>query len=121
KSLLKKKHNVDVISVSEPLVDGPFGSLIERIIEWMDEYYSVRLSGEVTRGMREKAERGGYQARPPLGYRIEEHGKPPVIVPEEAEIIKLIFKKYVDEKKGFFEIARFLNQCGFKTSHGKPF
>ena len=43
KSLLKKKHNVDVISVSEPLVDGPFGSLIERIIEWMDEYYSVRL------------------------------------------------------------------------------
>ena len=55
KSLLKKKHNVDVLSVSEPLVDGPFGSLIERIIEWMDEYYSVRLSGEVTRGMTEKA------------------------------------------------------------------
>ena len=45
KSLLKKKHNVDVISVSEPLADGPFGSLIERIIEWMDEYYSIRLSG----------------------------------------------------------------------------
>ena len=39
KSMLKK-DNVDVISVSEPLIDGPFGSLIERIIEWMDEYYS---------------------------------------------------------------------------------
>ena len=81
KSLLKKKHNVDVISVSEPLVDGPFGSLIERIIEWMDEYYSIRLSGEVTRGMMDKARRGGYQARPPLGYRIIDRGKPPVIVP----------------------------------------
>lgn len=121
KSLLKKKHNVDVISVSEPLVDGPFGSLIERIIEWMDEYYSVRLSGEVTRGMREKAERGGYQARPPLGYKIVTHKEPPVIVPEEAEIVKLIFEKYANENLGIFEIARLLNMHNFKTSHGKEF
>lgn len=121
KSLLKKKHNVDVISISEPLVDGPFGSLIERIIEWMDEYYSVRLSGEVTRGMREKAERGGYQARPPLGYKIVTHKEPPVIVPEEAEIVKLIFEKYANENLGIFEIARLLNMHNFKTSHGKEF
>ena len=121
KSLLKKKHNVDVISVSEPLVDGPFGSLIERIIEWMDEYYSVRLSGEVTRGMREKAERGGYQARPPLGYKIVTHKEPPVIVPEEAKIVRLIFEKYANENLGIFEIARLLNMHNFKTSHGKEF
>ena len=37
KSMLRK-DGVDVVSVSEPLIDGPFGSLIERIIEWMDEY-----------------------------------------------------------------------------------
>lgn len=121
KSLLKKKHNVDVISISEPLVDGPFGSLIERIIEWMDEYYSVRLSGEVSRGMREKAERGGYQARPPLGYKIVSHKEPPVIVPEEAEVVKLIFEKYVNGNMGLFEIARLLNSHNFKTSHGKEF
>ena len=38
KSLLKKKHNVDVISVSEPLVDGPFGSLIPSVLlnGWMN-------------------------------------------------------------------------------------
>ena len=112
KSLLKKKHNVDVISVSEPLVDGPFGSLIERIIEWMDEYYSVRLSGEVTRGMTEKAKRGGYQARPPLGYRITERGKPPVIIEDEAEIVRIIFRKYAEEGMGIFDIARYLNLCG---------
>lgn len=121
KSLLRKQCNIDVISVSEPLVEGPFGSLIERIIEWMDEYYSIRLSGEVTRGMTEKALRGGYQARPPLGYKIVERGKPPVIVPEEAEIVKLIFRMYVNERKSFFDIARYLNQCGYKTSHNKNF
>ncbi len=121
KSLLKKKHNVEVISVSEPVIEGPFGSLIERIIEWMDEYYSIRLSGEVTRGMKEKAMRGGYQARPPLGYKIAECGKPPVIVPEEAEIVKTIFHKYVNEHQSPFDIARYLNSYGFKTSHKKSF
>ena len=121
KSLLKKQNNVDVISVSEPLVDGPFGSLIERIIEWMDEYYSIRLSGEVFRGMKENAMRGSFQARPPLGYKIIEHGKPPVVVPEEADIVRIIFDKYVNESMGFFDIARYLNSFGYKTSHGKPF
>lgn len=121
KSLLRKQCNIDVISVSEPIVEGPFGSLIERIIEWMDEYYSTRLSGEVMRGMSEKAMRGGYQARPPLGYKIVEKGKPPVVIPEEAEIVRLIFHKYVNEKCGFFDIARHLNMLGYKTSHGKSF
>lgn len=121
KSLLKKQNDVDVISVSEPLIEGPFGSLIERIIEWMDEYYSIRLSGEVFRGMKENAIRGEYQARPPLGYRIIERGKPPVIVPEEARIIRLVFDKYVNGHKGPFDIARYLNSLGCKTSHGKAF
>lgn len=121
KSMLKKKCDVDVVSISEPVIEGPFGSLIERIIEWMDEYYSVRLSGEVTRGMTEKALRGGYQARPPLGYRIVERGKPPVVVPEEAPVVKAIFDMYVNQKKGFFDIARELNRLGYQTSHHKPF
>ena len=121
KSLLKKQNNVDVISVSEPLVEGPFGSLIERIIEWMDEYYSIRLSGEVFRGMKENAARGAFQARPPLGYKITEHGKPPVIVPEEAPIIQMIFHKFANERTGLFDIARHLNSLGYVTSQGKPF
>lgn len=83
KSMLKKA-NVDVVSVSEPVIDGPFGSLIERIIEWMDEYYSIRLSGEVIRGMTEKALRGGYNAQPPL-------------VTEKTLI--LVFQKFMNRKR----------------------
>ena len=37
KSLLKKENDIDVVSISEPLAEGPFGGLIERIIEWFDE------------------------------------------------------------------------------------
>ena len=44
KSMLRNKCHVDVVSISEPLIEGPFGGLIERIIEWMDEFYSDRKS-----------------------------------------------------------------------------
>lgn len=115
KSLLKKAA-VDVLSVSEPLADGPFGSLIERIIEWMDEYYSIRLSGEVKRGMTENARRGNYQSIAPFGYRNVQDGLE--IVPEEAKLVELIFRKFLQEHKGFSAIARMLNDMGVKTHRG---
>ena len=116
-----RRDNVDVVSISEPILDGPFGSLIERIIEWMDEYYSVRLSGDVFRGMTEKAERGCYQCRPPLGYHIPYHNAAPEIVPDEAETVRTIFSRYVDSRESIFEIARQLNALGLKTARGNPF
>ena len=100
KSLLKKQHNVDVVSVSEPLSDDPFGSLIERIIEWMDEYYSIRLSGEVLRGMKENAARGAFQGAAPFGYKTVD--KTLVIDPEKADIVRHVFNMYVNEKLSVF-------------------
>lgn len=119
KSLLKKNH-VDVMSVSEPLIDGPFGTLIERIIEWMDEYYSIRLSGEVLRGMTEKALRGGYQSSLPLGYRMNKDTGIPYIYEEEAVIVRKIYNDYI-AGHSYLEIARELNALGYKTKRGATF
>ncbi len=121
KSLLKKQHNIDVLSVSEPLIDGPFGSLIERIIEWMDEYYSIRLSDEVLRGMKEKALRGGYQAAPCLGYQAAGNGKPFVINEDEFKIVSYIFERYDVYDEDYTKIARQLNQMGYRTRRGNTF
>lgn len=121
KSMLRNKCHVDVVSISEPLIEGPFGGLIERIIEWMDEFYSIRLSGDVTRGMTENALRGAYQCRPPLGYRIPYHKATPEIIPEEAEIVRLIFDKYVNSRMSLFALTKYLNSLGLKTNRGKPF
>ena len=121
KSILKKQRGIDVISISEPIMDGPFGSLIERIIEWMDEYYSVRLSGEVHRGMTENAMRGKYQSRPPFGYVINQPKTPPVIIPEEAKIVQMIFDKYVNQGLSLFSIANWVNDLGIKTIRGNSF
>lgn len=118
KSMLKR-DKVDVISVSEPLIDGPFGSLIERIIEWMDEYYSIRLSGEVMRGMTEKALRGGYQATAPIGYTHVKSGIP-IINSNEAQIVKRIFSEYLSGYD-LSTITRRLNDDGYKTRRGYPF
>lgn len=120
KSMLKKDH-VDVISISEPLVDGPFGSLIERIIEWMDEYYSIRLSGEVLRGMKEKALRNGYQSSPCLGYEAVGHGKPFQINEAEYAIVSYIMNLYDNQNMDETAIARKCNDLGYKTKRGNPF
>ena len=120
KSMLKKDR-VDVISVSEPVIDGPFGSLIERIIEWMDEYYSIRLSGEVLRGMGEKALKQGYQISPPLGYDAVGEGKPYVINEQEFKIVSYIMSQYDDYCQDTTAIARKCNDLGYKTKRGNSF
>lgn len=119
KSMLKKDH-VDVVSVSEPLIDGPFGTLIERIIEWMDEYYSIRLSGEVMRGMTEKAMRGGYQATTPLGYDYNGPKTVPTVNKKESVIVRFIFDSYL-AGLDFSTIARRCNDLGYRTKRGNRF
>ena len=121
KSLLRKQSNVDVVSVSEPLIDGPFGSLIERIIEWMDEYYSIRLSGEVLRGMKEKATKKGYQMSPPFGYRAVGNGDPYKIDQDEMKIVDFICDEFDYHNSDVTKITRKLNDMGVRTRRGNPF
>lgn len=118
KSILRSKCKVDVVSVSEPLIAGPFGSLIERIIEWMDEFYSVRLAEEVKRSMTVNAKNGSLQATPSFGYRVE--NRQLVIVPEEAEIIREIFHRFI-AGDAMFRIAKDLSARGVRTHRGNPF
>lgn len=114
KSMLRK-NGVEVLSVSEPVIDGPFGTLIERIIEWSDEYYSIRLSGEVKRGMTEKVERGGAVSVPSFGYSIQD--KKYIVNPETAPIVQKIFYDYLSGVPTV-QIARHLNDLKIKTTRG---
>ncbi len=118
KSILRSKCNVDVVSVSEPLIAGHFGSLIERIIEWMDEFYSVRLSEEVKRSMTVNAKNGVLQSTPSFGYCVENHQL--VIIPDEADIIREIFSRFISGD-AMFAIAKDLSARGIRTHRGNPF
>lgn len=119
KSMLRKKLGIDVISVSEPLMEGMYGRLMEMIIEWQDEFYSVNLSGEVRRSMLSRARKGMYNGKMPLGY-TKAPKQNPVINEEEAAIVRTIFDLYASGKD-INAITRYLNQAGLQTKSGKRF
>lgn len=114
KGMLSRNH-IEVKSISEPILDGPFGSLIERIIEWFDEFYSINLSGEVKRGMKERVERGGAVSIPAFGYDIVD--KKYIINPATAPIVRQIFADYLNGM-GALQIAHKLNDMGIRTTRG---
>lgn len=114
---LLRKVGVSVVSVSEPLPDGPFGSLIERIIEWMDEFYLINLGTEVSRGMNEKVSRGEPAVYAPYGYINGEKTYLPDEESGAADIIKEIFQRFADGE-GMREIAVSLGQRGIRTKRG---
>lgn len=118
KSILRSKCGVEVVSITEPLLAGPFGSLIERIIEWMDEFYSIRLSQEVKRSMTVNAQRGKLQATPSFGYRAEDGKLIPL--PEEAAHVRRIFDSFA-AGSGLWNIAKELNDMGVRTHRGNRF
>lgn len=111
-----RKIGVEVRSVSEPISEDPFGSLVERIIEWTDEYYIINLSGEVKRGMLEKISRGQPVVPPPVGYKME-NGQ--YIPDENAHFIKEIFEAYA-AGEGARHIAQRLAAQGCLTKRGNP-
>ena len=114
---LLKKNGVSVKSVSEPIPEDHFGTLIERIIEWMDEFYLINLSTEVSRGMSEKISRGEPAIPAPFGYL----NAPNTYVPDEdsgaADIVREIFQRYADGEKQR-EIAISIGQRGIRTKRG---
>lgn len=108
-----RKIGVSVLSVAEPIVDdGKMSIIIEGMIESMDEYYSANLSEEVKRGMLEKFQRKQAMSAAPYGYRFE--NKKFIPVPEEADIIREIFERFVSGESAF-KISQDLNKRGIKT------
>ena len=118
KSMLRKQLGIEVVSISEPVGDDKMSIIMEAMIEAMDEYYSINLAEEVKRGMTEKARRGGLQATPAFGYRVEQNVLVPV--PEEAALVRSIFDRFV-AGAGLFPIAKWLNDMGVTTHRGGRF
>ena len=115
-----KKHGVRVEYVAENLPDSPEGVILESVLEGMAEYYSLQLSQNVKRGLRESAKKGKvFGGKVPLGYTISKD-KTYQLDPKTAPTVKMIFDLYVSGKT-CAEIARHLNSLGLRTSTGGEF
>lgn len=116
KNLLKKR-GISVKSVSETIPEGIYGSLIERIIEWMDEFYSINLATEVIRGMDEKFSRGEPTNDAPFGYIMKDKKFIPDYEGGTAYIVQDIFNRFLNGEN-LRGMARTLTDMGIRTKQG---
>ena len=80
-----EKNNVHLVSVMEPISDGPEGIMVESLLIGMAEYYSAELAIKVARGERENALKCKYNGGVvPLGYVIGKEDRLYHIDPETA-------------------------------------
>ena len=93
------------------------GELRLTIMAAMAQDESRRTSQRVKWGQERSMEKGVVFGQKMLGYS-RNNGKLEII-PSEAETIRLIFHKYLEEAKGLTTIAKELEQAGILTSYGK--
>ncbi len=115
KSILKK-NNVELISITEPMLDDDSQLIADALFGAMNEMYSRKLSKVVKRGMTEKALKGEYISCAPYGY-FKPKDKPLVIVEKEANIVKEVFEEFL-KGKSTYAIAKMLNDKNIKTKKG---
>lgn len=113
-----KKHHVNVISITEPVEDSPIGFFQEGLLELLAEYYVRNLSKEVKKGHIERASQGLYNGSLPYGYYAKD-GKL-YIKENEAEIVRLIFEKYL-QGMGCQSLALYLQDNRILTQKNKSF
>lgn len=71
----------------------------------------------IREGMKAKAAKGLGLGRPPFGYRLQVDGTLKVD-PDEAEVVRSIFRMYIEPRQGVRAVAQRLNQAGSKTRRG---
>ena len=119
-----KAHNVEVYFEKENIYtfDGK-GELLLTIMSSLAQEESRSISENVTWGQRRRFEEGrvsfaysnflGYDKNPGTGKCL-----PPVINPEQAETVKLIYNLFM-QGKTTWTIAKMLTEAGLKTPRGK--
>ena len=103
--------------------------LLNYIRYWQASGESIKTSLRVKTRLEQLTQEGLYSGgRTPFGYRLEKTGRMNkknqdvrdlVVEPEDAEIVKLIFQKYVYEGCGALRICRYLAEQNIRRKDGK--
>ena len=94
--------------------DDPMGEMVE---SWSEESERSKLGDRVRAAMRRKAVRGEVLGRPPYGYRVGMRRRLE-LVPDEAVVVRYIYRLYLHEGMGIRLIARRLNEEEHRTRRG---
>ncbi len=112
-----RKANVAIIFVQEGIdTSSPTGQFFRNICASVAQFEGKLIHERLSKGLRRKAEQGGYTGGPlPYGYRHKK-GRA-VVVPEEADVVRLVFRMRLDGGS-YRGIAGELRSRGVKTKRG---
>lgn len=114
------KNDIALVSLNETLdTTTPWGRAMIGILSSFNQMESENIQARTEMGRKAKVSEGGYAGgKPPIGYRAENGSL--VIVPEEAEIVRLVFKLR-SEGGTLIGITNELNRLGYRTKKGLEF
>ena len=110
-AIMFEKENINTLTMN--------GEMLLVILSSLAQQESESISANTTMGLKMKMKRGemvGYNGC--LGYDYDPETKTISINEEEAEIVRYIFKRYV-EGAGCFVISKELTNLGYKTNRGQ--
>ncbi len=108
---------LETIGVRIACVSGTVPAGEEQLAAWLRADDGDSLSDRVRAAMRRKAVKGEVLGRPPYGYKVGSRRRLELI-PEEAVVVRYIFRLYLNERLGIRLIARRLNEEALKTRRG---
>jgi DNA invertase Pin-like site-specific DNA recombinase len=108
---------LETIGVRIACVSGAVLNGDEQLSAWLRADDGDSLSDRVRAAMRRKAVKGEVLGRPPYGYKVGSRRRLELI-PEEAVVVRYIFRLYLNERLGIRLIARRLNEEALKTRRG---
>lgn len=128
-----EKRGVIVRAVTQDVGNDASGKLLRTILAGTDEHTSAMIADRTLGGMEENMRQGFVNGTPPFGYRavavekradkVKKRFEPD---PKEADLVRLIFKLYVQGDGetgplGIKSIVEYLNGKGYRQRRGKPF
>ena len=114
------QNNVDLVSLRETLdTSTPWGRAMIGVLASFNQLESENIATRTAMGRYATAREGGYAGgKPPLGYKaVDGHLE---IVPEEAEIVRLVFELRA-KGKTLMGITDELNAMGYRSKKGNEF
>lgn len=112
-----EQNNIDLVSLEENFdTSTPVGRAIIKVLLVFAELEREQIGARTQSAMIHRAEQGLWNVQRPLGYNLVD--KKLVVNKQEAELVKLIFTKYL-ELGSLGKITDWLNKAGFRTTASK--
>jgi len=127
-NLAIREAGAALVSVTENIDETPSGTLLHGIMASISEFYSKNLAAEVSKGMDQKAKKGGRPGKAPVGYlntRETVDGneiRTIVLHPEQADHVRWAFEAYATGDYTVRTLTTALKERGLRTSrsHREP-